>query len=68
MYKGVFGKYVIKNKKSTKKQPDGKIKSITNYILNEDYFKVHMNLFKYRNDYWARQKKMKADVEVKMWL
>tara|TARA_R110002050_G_scaffold300762_1_gene472316 strand:- start:4793 stop:8077 length:3285 start_codon:yes stop_codon:yes gene_type:complete len=63
MYKGVFGASVIKNKKSTKKQPDGTIKSITYYILNEDYFKVHMTLFKYRSDYWTRQSPSKKKDE-----
>ena len=52
MYKGVFGTNIIKNKKSTKKQPDGTIKSVTNYELKDDYFTSHMELFQYRNDYW----------------
>ena len=56
MYKGVFGTDIIKNKKSTKKQPDGTIKSVTKYDINDDYFSSHLTLFQYRNDYWMRQK------------
>jgi len=66
MYKGVFGTDIIKNKKSTKKQPDGTIKSVTRYELKDDYFASHMELFQYRNDYWTRQKLIQEEGDVMM--
>lgn len=67
MYKGVFGTDIIKNKKSTKKQPDGTIKSVTRYELRDDYFTSHMALFQYRNEYWKRQRLIKDGQACMVW-
>ena len=48
MYKACFGTEIIKAKKSTKKQEDGKIKSNTTYIINAEELNTHTELYQYR--------------------
>jgi len=48
MYKMCFGTDIIKNKKSTKKQENGKITSNTTYTINIEELEKHKELYNYR--------------------
>ena len=56
MYKQLFGDDICIKKKSTKKG-----KSITYYMINDEYLAQHTTLYKYRLDYRKRQKALKGD-------
>ena len=58
MYKACFGTEIIKAKKSTKKQEDGKITSNTTYTINAEELDTHTELYQYRK---PKEKKQEQD-------
>jgi len=51
MFKNIFGSKIIESKKSTKKMPDGKVKSITYYNLNNHAIQIDKEILDFRKTY-----------------